>query len=227
MANLQHKDIPEAQLHEPKGASTASAGDVYVSDGAGSGTWTTAEALGSGAAPAGSLLIADGSGGLGFTRYQGWAQYEDTNTTVGTPSQTLAASTRTKWINDGGTLSLTKNPSDLVNPLWDTTNYKHQPVSAFDIYHLRMSFYAENYAGSSPYLDIELDIGGSIGTIFGRGVSLRKGGAAQFVSMAFPVFSGSTYLANGGTVYLTYNGTGTCDIYKSSILIVRESKNYV
>lgn len=39
MANIQHRDIPEAQLHEPKGASTASSGSVYVSDGAGSGTW--------------------------------------------------------------------------------------------------------------------------------------------------------------------------------------------
>ena len=39
MANIQHKDIPELQLHEPKGASTATSGQVYTSDGAGSGAW--------------------------------------------------------------------------------------------------------------------------------------------------------------------------------------------
>jgi len=36
---IQHRNIPEAQLHEPKGASTATSGQVYTSDGAGSGAW--------------------------------------------------------------------------------------------------------------------------------------------------------------------------------------------
>jgi hypothetical protein len=66
MATIQHKDLPESVLHEPKGASTASAGDVYVSDGAGSGSWATVDAIGSGAAAAGQLLVADGSGGTTF-----------------------------------------------------------------------------------------------------------------------------------------------------------------
>ena len=35
-----HKDLTGAELHEPKGADSASDGDVYVADGAGSGTWT-------------------------------------------------------------------------------------------------------------------------------------------------------------------------------------------
>lgn len=39
MANVNHKDLPNSELHEPKGISTASTGTVYVSDGAGSGTW--------------------------------------------------------------------------------------------------------------------------------------------------------------------------------------------
>lgn len=39
MADIEHRDIPEEGLHEPKGASTASEGHVYVSNGAGSGEW--------------------------------------------------------------------------------------------------------------------------------------------------------------------------------------------
>lgn len=227
MATVQHKDIPEAQLHEPKGASTANAGDTYIANGSGSGSWATADALGSGAALAGQILIADGSGGLDFMRYQGWSQWEDSRTTVGTPTQTLTAGARTKLINDGGTLTIQKNPSDLVSAMWNTTTNKHVPIAENDIYHIRLSFYAENYAGATPYIEVELDIGGSVGVIMGRDMSLRKGGAAQFMSLSFPVFSGSTYLANGGEFYLTYQGTGTCDIYKTSLLIVRESKNYV
>lgn len=36
---IQHKNIQEADLHEPKGVSTASLGKVYTADGAGSGDW--------------------------------------------------------------------------------------------------------------------------------------------------------------------------------------------
>ena len=35
----QHKDLTGAELHEPKGADSATAGSVYVADGAGSGSW--------------------------------------------------------------------------------------------------------------------------------------------------------------------------------------------
>ena len=36
---IEHKNITEANLHEPKGVSAATVNKVYVSDGAGSGTW--------------------------------------------------------------------------------------------------------------------------------------------------------------------------------------------
>lgn len=227
MANVQHKDIPEAQLHEPKGVSTASAGTVYVADVGTSGAWATADAIGSGAASAGSLLLADGSGGLDFTRYQGWGEWQDADTTVGVPSQNLTAAARTLWTNDGGTLITTKSPSDLTAALWNVSTNLHQPIAVNDIYHIRINFTAQNYGGATPYIEMELDIGGAIGVIHSDSKALRKGGAAQGLSFSFPVYTGATYLANGGKIYLTYQGTGTCDIYKSSILLVRESKNYV
>lgn len=36
---VQHKDLTGADLHEPKGVSGATTGQVYVANGAGSGTW--------------------------------------------------------------------------------------------------------------------------------------------------------------------------------------------
>jgi hypothetical protein len=42
---IEHANIPNANLHEPKGASTASSGQVYVADGAGSGSFTDPEDL--------------------------------------------------------------------------------------------------------------------------------------------------------------------------------------
>lgn len=35
-----HKDLTGADLHEPKGAASAAANTVYISNGSGSGTWT-------------------------------------------------------------------------------------------------------------------------------------------------------------------------------------------
>ena len=36
-----HKDLTGADLHEPKGVSSATSGQVYVADGSGSGAWTS------------------------------------------------------------------------------------------------------------------------------------------------------------------------------------------
>ena len=37
---MQHVDIADPYIHEPKGASTATAGQLYIANGAGSGVWT-------------------------------------------------------------------------------------------------------------------------------------------------------------------------------------------
>lgn len=39
MANIAHASLTGSQIHEPKGADTASVGTVYVSNGSGSGSW--------------------------------------------------------------------------------------------------------------------------------------------------------------------------------------------
>lgn len=39
MANINHSTLSDPYLHEPKGVSSALAGQIYVSDGAGSGDW--------------------------------------------------------------------------------------------------------------------------------------------------------------------------------------------
>jgi microcystin-dependent protein len=39
LVNIAHKNLTDPDLHEPKGISTATAGQVYVADGNGSGTW--------------------------------------------------------------------------------------------------------------------------------------------------------------------------------------------
>lgn len=40
MAEIEHRDLTGAQLHEPKGVATAPNNTVYVADGSGSGVWS-------------------------------------------------------------------------------------------------------------------------------------------------------------------------------------------
>lgn len=45
MANVPHKNWTDPEIHEPKGIATALVDTVYVSDGAGSGTWQEIETV--------------------------------------------------------------------------------------------------------------------------------------------------------------------------------------
>ena len=64
MADLEHKDIPEDGLHEPKGVSVAAANLVYLSDGASSGSWQAAKLAGQAGAPNNTFPLSDGAGGV-------------------------------------------------------------------------------------------------------------------------------------------------------------------
>lgn len=64
---IEHKDIPDAQLHEPKGVVTASEGAVYVADGLGSGSWTSPELEGQALAATGSVPIKQAGGGIAWS----------------------------------------------------------------------------------------------------------------------------------------------------------------
>lgn len=66
---IEHRNIPEDGLHEPKGVSTAASDRVYVSDGNGSGSWDkvdadTLQGTVSNATPSGQRIVTDGSGGF-------------------------------------------------------------------------------------------------------------------------------------------------------------------
>lgn len=61
---IEHKDIPDAGLHEPKGAVSAASGEVYVSDGVGSGTWKPPQLAGQSSATSGTSPVSDGAGSV-------------------------------------------------------------------------------------------------------------------------------------------------------------------
>ena len=92
MANVNHSALTDPYLHEPKGASSASLNEVYVSDGAGSGSWK-------------KIYL------------NGIEDYGDTGT-----SQALTSGTWVDLTNDGlGANTLTTYRLPGYNAIWDTT----------------------------------------------------------------------------------------------------------
>lgn len=66
---ILHKDIADADRHEPKGISTAAANTAYITDGLGTGTWrkvasTDIKGLSGDAGVAGRLILTDGTNGF-------------------------------------------------------------------------------------------------------------------------------------------------------------------
>lgn len=73
MTNKAHSILTGSDLHEPKGASTATAGQVYISNGAGSGTWTdTGATIG-----AANFTTGDLKPTLKTTADSGWIMCDD------------------------------------------------------------------------------------------------------------------------------------------------------
>lgn len=178
-------------------------------------------------AVAGARFVADGSDGGDYIRIAGYGHYSDDRVTSGTPAMDIVNGVRTQFVCNGARLIREKLPSDATLPLWSVSASKIVPIAAFDMMSLRMWFTAENYSGAAPYVVIELDLGGTDGIIFDQTISLVKGGGPQPINTSFITYAGPDFITNGGKFFLTYVGNGSVDIFKNSILVNRESKNYV
>ena len=94
----EHNTLTGASLHEPKGASTATVGQIYVATGTGSGVWQ---------APAVGVQV-------------GWWDYNDTATSV-TPIALTLADTYYPLTNDGaGSSTNLTYGLDGITGIWNT-----------------------------------------------------------------------------------------------------------
>lgn len=126
---IQHKNIPEAELHEPKGVSTAVLNTAYFANGAGSGTWKkvgaeTLNGLSGDGGVARLKVVTDGSNGFDLYRDYAFGKMHITNnstpfaltavadTTLNTASQytllTGAGAPFANGLEDGVTFSVNK-----------------------------------------------------------------------------------------------------------------------
>lgn len=132
---MEHKNIPNDGLHEPKDIVFATAGQVYVADGAGSGNWSQPPIPGVQSALEGQVYVANGAGG-GTWAYLpgGWAVYDDTGATF------TANTTPTDLPIDGLGPDTNEGqiPQSAPGPLWSGTELN--PVALGDVYYVELSF---------------------------------------------------------------------------------------
>ena len=193
MANINHSTLTDPYLHEPKGAAAAANGEAYIADGAGSGTWTY-------------LPI-------------GWGYYKDDAT-----EQTFNTTPAKLSIDGAGSTSDSSFlPREIrgTAELWDTVNDKITPIVAGDSYAVRLDLPVTAKTGSPTELTLELDIGNSThasGIMIINSFLATAKTAPWTVSISIPIFCGTTFLANGGQVWLTAD-TGTVGITAPAIFI--------
>lgn len=140
---MEHRNIPNDGLHEPKDIVFATSGQVYVADGAGSGTWREAPIQGLGTALSGQTFVSDGAGG-GSWAYPsgGWAIYEDT----GTPLVVTPVETPLTIDGEGAGTNETQRPKGAQGPLWVDDSFV--PVNFSDVYAIEIEVEVDSVTGA-------------------------------------------------------------------------------
>ena len=186
--SIQHVNIADGQRHEPKGISTATASQVYLANGAQSGTWRKANETDIDYTnPANNLF--------------GWNDIADSQYTSGAP-RAITASTRTQLTNNG--LGSQTNTTRL-GAIWSTSNNRFDINDLNATYAVEISFKATAAAtAGTPYIClIEMESANGPTIIRGHTQFIKGGSAVNHVGVNFLFYMGSFINNQPLTVYIT------------------------
>lgn len=115
---VEHVAISDPEIHEPKNISTATTNEVYVADGAGSGSWVSLN-------PYAGWRYSNIGTGTTFTTPTAYTLVNVTSTSSGTPKD---------FTNNGsGRLTYTGTPSRHLHAVCDFS-FKHSTGGGNDVY---------------------------------------------------------------------------------------------
>lgn len=218
---IQHRDIPDAQLHEPKGVASAASGHVYTADGSGSGDWQFPLLQGQGAAGAYKMPVLDESGqvqwifwpfGYGYYKHSGSGQ------TIGTSF--------TNPLIDGlsGDTFTDKLPPEIrgSGDLWDAVRQRLTPITEGDSYVIRLDLPILSESGNPTEIALQLDIGSGTAPTIPITTSFEAVGknTPYTLTFSYPIFSRGTFLANDGQFFLKTD-VGSVTLGSPAVTIVR------
>lgn len=204
---IQHRLIPNAELHEPKDVATAPAKSVYVATGTGSGVWRLTTPL--------DINNSDKTKNI-----NGWDDLSDSLYTSGSP-RAIAANVRTQLTNNG--LGANTDVSRL-GAIWNTTSNQFLINDANAVYHLRISFkLTAAAAAGTPYIvtiELQSDTGPTV--VLGSTNTVKGGGGVNFV-METMMFNNNATINNSPLKIFVTPDTAV-NIYDIGYLIQRGYK---
>jgi hypothetical protein len=221
---IQHRDIPDAERHEPKGISTASEGTTYASDGLGGGSWESVKLAGQATATEGRVARANGAGGVVWTYpHNGWSYQAH-----GGANQVVNALSEQKLIIDGAGTTSENNylPRAIrgTGNLWNVLTSNMTPMIEGDAYDVRINLPVISTAAPATELTIKLDIGGLATPSDVIVTEYAEAGKTIPYVMSFylGVFTVGDFLTNGGQFFIRTDA-GSITVAGASILIKRTS----
>lgn len=195
MPTIEHSVLTSTELHEPKGADSASLGMFYVSDGAGSGSWEFIPT--------------------------GWGFYQD----AGSAQVINTTAAKLSIDGAGALTNNTYLPYEIrgSDTLWDTTADKITPISVGDGYDVRLDL-PITATTTANELTLQFDLGGGATptvVAINRFVGLGKT-PPYTVSLGFPLVILNSLGTTNGIQIFASTDAGTCTITNPSILIKRD-----
>jgi len=148
----------------------------------------------------------------------GWATYTDTTYSVGSPL-TVIADTDTVLVNNAGSKIESQIPTD-VTSFYDGSVITGRNGDNIDL----MIYFKATPSAINQYLDIWIDIGGSVGELYRHTFSFPRGsGVERGVLYSIPSgYTLDTWEANGATVYIRTDASLT--LYGTTFNIDRSHK---
>ena len=205
--SIQHRDIPNAQLHEPKDVDSASNKEVYLADGAGSGEWrriTDSE-----------MNYADKTKNL-----FGWNDISDSLYTSGSP-RAIVSATRTQLTNNA---TAAQTDTTRLGALWNTGSSLFLINDLNAVYDLRISMKATAAAAAgTPYImliEIQSDSGSLV--FASNTLGMKGGGYVNHLNFTTSFYLGSAINNTNLKVFITPD-TAT-NIYDIGFLLSRTYK---
>lgn len=185
-----HKDIPNSEIHEAKGASTATAGQLLTATGSGTATFQTPK-----------------------TRYMGWWDYNDA-ATAGTPITLSATATYFPLTNDELGVN-TKKTFALpgVADVWDasTNRFDFSDLQIGDTVDIRIDFSVTTTGANHQItLAIELGLGAAPYTLVIDSRNVKTAGTYQ-VTRWYSIYIGDTNTKDNPAYLKVQSDAGTTD----------------
>ena len=202
--SVQHRDIPNAQLHEPKNIDSASTKEVYLADGAGSGDWRRITDT--------EMNFADKTKNL-----FGWNDISDSLYTSGSP-RAIVAATRTQLTNNA---TAAQTDTSRLGTLWNAGSSLFLINDLNAVYSLRVAMKATAAAAAgTPYImliELQSDSGSLV--FASSTLTMKGGGSINHLHFNTSFYLGSSINNTNLKLFITPD-TNT-NIYETGFLLSR------